>query len=389
VGSIDSLKIAFLNRNRIVMRRSFLLLILTGILLQGCAWYEEGSGLVPIPPPELKYVGSDACATCHAAQHSTFIESGHPFKLSEVDGAAPTYPFTTLDHVPAGYTWDDISYVIGGFAWKANYIDDDGYIVTGDDAQWNFETGTAASYHAGVNPGTEKYNCGACHTTGWKSVADGGSPQGDMPGMDGEFFAGGVQCEACHGMGSFHVASQSSEDITIDQESELCGQCHASNGDGIITTKDGLIHNYEQYNEMNAAGHAELSCNDCHDPHVTVKHDQVGGILKVCTDCHTEITTGAKHWSADCMTCHMPYATKSAVSVHKYQADIRTHVFKINPAADGNMFNQDSTAVDATSGLTLAYVCYQCHKDENGTGGEKSIKGLTTLSGKATGYHTP
>ncbi|MFC2123327.1 multiheme c-type cytochrome [Bacteroidota bacterium] len=371
------------------MRRLFLLLVLPVIGLVSCVYNEEGSGIVPLPPPELKYVGSDACGSCHPTQHTTFSESGHPYKLSEVDGIAPTYPFTTLDHVPDGYSWDDISYVIGGYAWRANYIDDEGYIITGDDAQWNYQTGEAGPYHAGVNPGTEKYECGACHTTGWKSVANGGSPQGDMPGMDGEFFAGGIQCEACHGMGSFHLSSKSTEDITIDRESEACGQCHSSNGDGIIAASEGFIHNYEQYNEMSAAGHTDLSCNDCHDPHVTVKHDQVGGIIQVCTDCHTEITTGAEHRGADCLTCHMPYASKSAVSTNKYVADLKTHIFKINPAEDGIMFNVDSTQVNGENGVTLDFVCYQCHKDEAGIGGEKSEKTMSRLSGKATGYHTP
>ena len=83
----------------------------------------------------------------------------------------------------------------------------------------------------------------------------------------------------------------------------------------------------------------------------------------------------------------MPYATKSGSEVNKYVADLRTHIFKINTASDGEMFNQDGTIANGSDGVTLGYVCYQCHKDSQGIGGEKSIKSLKTLSNKATGYH--
>jgi hypothetical protein len=32
--------------------------------------------------------------------------------------------------LPEGYTWDDISYVIGGYNWKARFINAEGYIIT-------------------------------------------------------------------------------------------------------------------------------------------------------------------------------------------------------------------------------------------------------------------
>jgi len=371
------------------IRKIFLYLALLTLGLAGCEYNEEGSGLPSIPPPpEPAYVGSEACAGCHAQIHSTFSESGHPYKISKVvDGVAPTYPFTTLDYVPSGYTWDDISYVIGGYAWKARYIDTDGYILTGDDVQWNYQTEGAVPYHADEDPGTKKFTCGSCHTTGWKSVADGGSPQDDMPGMDGEFFAGGIQCEECHGMGSVHAYTKAKEDIIINSEAAECGRCHFRNADHTIAASGGFIKHHEQYDEMIAADHKELTCVVCHDPHVTVKHEQEGGIIKECLECHSDITKGAEHRGADCVTCHLPYASKSAVAINKYVGDIQTHIFKINPAADGKMFNEDGSLANGETGVTLDYVCYQCHKDEDGIGGEKSIKTMARLSEKATGYH--
>ena len=48
-----------------------------------------------------------------------------------VDGKAPTYPNSKVPKPPEGFAWEDISYVIGGFGWKALFTDKDGYIITG------------------------------------------------------------------------------------------------------------------------------------------------------------------------------------------------------------------------------------------------------------------
>ena len=360
-----------------------------------CTYYTnpgDGGSTDPILP-ELSYIGSEQCALCHQEKHDSFIKSGHPYKLPKViDGKAPEYPFTTLDYLPPYFTngWEDVSYVIGGFAWKYRFIDKNGYIYTGDDAQYNYyyqeEHEPVVGYHTDEDPGTKKYDCGKCHTTGWKSLADGGEPQDGLPGMDGEFFAGGIQCEACHGMGSVHAATRSADDITIEASAEACGQCHFRNEDHTIAASGGFIKHHEQYDEMIAAGHMDLSCVACHDPHVTVKHGQTGGIIKDCTECHQDMKN-ATHKGADCNTCHLPFATKSGASLNKYVGDVQTHIFKINAAADGEMFNEDGTLANGSTGVTLDFVCYQCHRDPGGVGGGGSYKTMEQLSAKATDYH--
>ncbi|MEN8098525.1 MAG: hypothetical protein ABFQ89_05575, partial [Chloroflexota bacterium] len=81
-----------------------------------------------------QYAGSEACADCHAGVYDLFSKSGHAFKLNPVvDGKPPEYPFTEVPSPPDGYTWDDITYVIGGYNWKARFIDTNGYIITGDE----------------------------------------------------------------------------------------------------------------------------------------------------------------------------------------------------------------------------------------------------------------
>jgi hypothetical protein len=356
-----------------------------------CTYYENEIYVPPVegPEEELSYIGSEQCALCHEEKYETFIKSGHPYKLPKVEnGVAPTYPFTTLEYLPPYFQndWNNVSYVIGGFAWKYRFIDKNGYIYTGDDAQYNYLDESIVGYHADEDPGTKIYDCGRCHTTGWKSVDEGGKPQDGLPGMAGEFFAGGIHCEQCHGMGSDHAKSRSPEDISINREAVECGKCHYRNEDHTIAASGGFIKHHEQYDEMISAGHADVSCNDCHDPHVTVKHGQTGGIIKECTECHTDMKNPT-HRSADCNTCHLPFATKSGAMLNKYVGDVQTHIFKINPAADGEMFNEDGTLANGETGVTLSYVCYQCHKDTDGIGGDKSTKTLEQLSAKATGYH--
>jgi hypothetical protein len=370
---------------------NYLLLIVGAFLVFGsvsCTYYTnpEEPGFELPEPPEQGYVGSAKCAECHEGTHGSFSTTGHAYALSEVEGAAPSFPHTTVDFVPPHFTngWNDVSYVIGGFAWRYLLTDAEGYVYTGDDAQFNFADDMAVPYRPEEAPGTIKFDCGKCHTTGWVSTEDGGVPS--LVGFDGEYSEEGVQCEACHGMGALHANSPSSENIVINIEASSCGTCHSRNDGAEISASDGFIFNYSQYDEMSSTAHKDFSCVTCHDPHASVKHGETAGIVKNCTECHTDIKNPT-HNGADCVMCHMPYASKSASSINKYVADIQTHIFKINTAADGEMFNEDGTIANGSSGVTMGYVCYQCHKDARGVGGTNSYRSLGELSDYATGYH--
>lgn len=89
-----------------------------------------------------------------------------------------------------------VTYVIGGYGWKANYMDLDGYVATdGADkvkTQYNLANtyiGTEAkwvSYMSGQKD-PKPFDCGGCHTTGF--AADGSTPEG---------YAGSGACKGCH-----------------------------------------------------------------------------------------------------------------------------------------------------------------------------------------------
>ena len=118
---------------------------------------------ISLPALATDYVGSEKCFSCHAEQFNLWQASGHPWKLRKVDKAR----YAKLP-LPPGYSWDDITYVIGGATKKARFIDKNGYIITtakdGSEAktQYNLEDGSWSFYHKGEK---KPYKCGPCHMT--------------------------------------------------------------------------------------------------------------------------------------------------------------------------------------------------------------------------------
>jgi len=111
--------------------------------------------------------------------------------------------------------------------------------------------------------------------------------------------------------------------------------------------------------------HKDLTCLTCHDPHKRAIHAKDN-----CAECHSDIaasyakTTHGKQGTV-CIECHMPKASKSAISVASYTGDVRTHLFSINTAVDGNMFKtieeNGKKSTFAKGFVTLEYVCLGCH----------------------------
>lgn len=79
------------------------------------------------------YVGSDVCKECHEDLFTSYKQTGHANALTLVaDGKAPSFPFSEIKNPPEGSTWNDVLYVIGGYGWKALFVDKQGYIITGN-----------------------------------------------------------------------------------------------------------------------------------------------------------------------------------------------------------------------------------------------------------------
>jgi len=394
------------------MKTSFkllLILALGAMALAGCS--DDDETAPPAEPPELAYVGSDACLACHAEEHANWTDSGHPYKLTKIDGVSPDNKFPTFSEFPrdpivppVGYEWSDISYTIGGYGWKMRWIDSNGYIISQlPDTQYNFENDTHVPYHPGDAPGTVPYDCGRCHTTGWVDSDDGDATnnQDGLEGMVGTFFAGGVHCEECHGMGSQHVFDRK-YDMVLNTTAGLCGRCHTRDEDNHIAASGGFIKHHEQYDEWLHSPHSSdgaPDCGACHDAHSSVKFKDVAGvngedILTTCTDCHTTYAGANQKHPIDfsCKLCHMPKATKSAIAADTYVGDTRTHIWSINTAAEGRdtgMFIAGGGFViedgEGQSAVTLDFACYSCHDSEAGGMNKAPYLSLQDLSDFVTG----
>jgi hypothetical protein len=327
------------------------------------------------------------------------MKSGHPWKLVPVvDGKAPQYPFTELKDPPEGYTWNDISYVIGGYNWKARFINKQGYIITDKPGatvsdtgylnQYNFANnliGKAAgwvTYHSGEQL---KYDCGACHTTGYKPTGH----QDDMEGIVGAWAEPGIQCEACHGPGSLHAQNPYGIALKIDRDSEACGRCHRRGDVTSINAKGGFIEHHEQYEELYQSKHIALDCVVCHDPHtgvVQLRQAHEPTTRTECANCHfkeAQYQKNPKHAGyVDCVDCHMPRLAKSAWgNPDRFTGDLRVHLMAIDPTQVGQ-FSEDG--LTSKSQIALDFACKQCHVP--GTSQEKADDVLINM---ATGYHTP
>jgi hypothetical protein len=332
-----------------------------------------------------QYVGDERCKTCHSSIYDDYRKTGHPYKLQKIDGGPPRFPTDTsagVPDAPPGLSWADISYVIGGFAWKARFMDRQGYILTGaEHRQYNLANALLDSpagwsgYDAGQAP-RKPYTCGACHTTGWVGGDAGGPHQDDLPGIYGTWAATGVTCEACHGPAGQHVANPSG---VKPPKQERCGDCHSRGEVERIDAADGLIRHHEQYEDLLASPHRRLPCTTCHDPHKSVKYGGGGfkGVQQTCMRCHAdqEVRISAKA-KFECVTCHLPRVAKSAVAVKHPtgagdipEGDVRSHIFRITTDPDWSMFSDDGSYVRLDQAgkayLTLEYTCLICHKDRD------------------------
>ncbi|MEW5796171.1 MAG: multiheme c-type cytochrome [Candidatus Zixiibacteriota bacterium] len=328
-----------------------------------------------VSPQDAAYVGSAECGTsgCHEGVLATFRNTGHPYKLNDADSArlpvGQYYPFTSVPN-PSDVSWDNISMVIGGFWWKARYIDNEGYILTGANRQYNFETQQFVSYDAATAP-RKPYDCGPCHMTNYVDTGH----QGGLPGLVGTWTFNGVQCEECHGPGEFHAAEPYKFAMEIDRSSEACGKCHIRGSVQKIPAKSGWVEHHEQWNEMFRTKHAALECVDCHNPHIGLHADnpeRESAIKVACESCHLAETQGflasgighaASEAGPDCIDCHMAKTGKSAVAnATTFTGDVRSHSWTINMDPNAAMFTQDG--LFANGYITLDFACLQCHTSE-------------------------
>jgi hypothetical protein len=318
-----------------------LIFLLISVLLHSGSWAEE-------------YAGAESCKGCHEREYNEWRESGHANILSRVYGrGSPPVSF------PEGHDNTTISYVIGGFKWKALFLDNKGYLVTTTPKgmgknQYNIQSARWADYLPGQKV---TYSCAECHTTGYSSQGH----QSGLEGIQGTWKFDGVQCEVCHGPGSKHVDSTLAADITI--QPNLCPKCHGTEPFDVIPMSGAFLAPYTEANQLLASRKKGFLCPDCHDPHSrgaeSIKQD--------CVHCHDDILAEYSGSLMDrvgvtCLDCHMPPSGIIAQGdAEAFHGDFRSHLFKIDyrkpfptPTRNGRRL--------IPGYLTVDYACMRCHR---------------------------
>jgi hypothetical protein len=354
-----------------------------------------------------QYVGDTTCGGCHKDIYDIYIKSGHPWVLNKIEsGNAPELPFRKLSTLPQGYNWEDISYVIGGYWWKARFMDNEGYIITDEPGktgnagylnQWNYANPSLDQKADWVTykSGTEKlpFDCGACHTTGYSPNGN----QDELPGIVGTWAQAGTRCEACHGPGGLHVTNPQGFVMKIDRDAAACSRCHQHSGLEPVEATDGFIDHHEQTVELSQGKHAVLDCVLCHSPHEGVKQlaEAMQSTTRTqCINCHFEKAQqqkNAKHLAMNlpCVECHMPKIIKTAWGdPAKFTADTRTHRMAIDPTLIEQSYtgkdDQGNEKTYANSQISLNSACRHCHVPDSPFAMDDA-----TLTEAATGYHSP
>jgi predicted CXXCH cytochrome family protein len=346
-------------------------------------------------PTGAEYVGDQICSGCHYDLSQTYMKSGHPWSLSAItDGKSPTYPFTQITSIPQGYSLKNISYIIGGYFWKAIFVNSQGYLITDAPStsgspnylnQYNF-----GNVSLGLSPGWISFHsgeaelpftCGSCHSTGYSNAGN----QDNLPGIAGTWAQPGVRCERCHGPGSLHATNPTGIHMLINLDSGLCSECHKYVPTPSLVVKNGFIQHGDQYGDLSQSKHQMLDCLTCHDPHSGVVQLKLAGqqtTKLLCQDCHwqeAQFQNNPSHVSQKigCTDCHMPHLIQSgSANTQGFTGDMPTHVVAIDPRKI-SQFNQDGTL--ASGQISLDYACRHCHG---------MTKSDAELLAAASGYHS-
>ena len=307
-----------------------------------------------------EYVGSDACAKCHAAkvasqkntpmaQNAMHAEDSeilhtHPELKFEIgpfhyqiktDSKHSVYTVANGPHsLTANLLW---AFGIGRAGQSYLFKREDGKFyearVTYFDTLKTIDFTPARALTSPKNleeamfrpvGAAEIARCFGCHTTA--------STIGEQ--FDEEHLMPGVTCEACHGAGAKHVASAQSllvagmtgEPGAIFNPAALnpmdsvdfCGACHSTWWDVKLSGVKGVSSARSQPYRLEESkcwgkGDARLTCMACHDPHKPLQTD-ASAYDSVCSSCHvkagekkTEVHPGepCRANTKNCVSCHM------------------------------------------------------------------------------------
>ena len=320
-----------------------LLLFAFTALLFGCGETQvEKADTQPLEShtQSAQFIGSDQCATCHAAEFQNWQNSHHALAIQEATEDTFLAPlpssaqgaqfkqtddgiWVTLQEGEEATSWR-ITHTFGVFPlqqylvqaangrlqtlrhswdsrpdgqqWFLQYPDED--IPPGDVLHWS---GMAQNWNS---------MCADCHSTGIEK-----NYQPSTASFETSFAELSVGCEACHGPGSEHATNPASAMpasaalANSALQTEVCAQCHSRRSqiaEGYTAGEplfdyyvpellnpplyhpDGQINDevyvYGSFASSKMFGKG-VTCNDCHEPHSANLKIAGDG---VCTQCHSQ-----------------------------------------------------------------------------------------------------
>lgn len=361
------------------------------------------------------YVGMDQCKQCHMSVYESFIQTGMGQSFApasrlksaaDFSAHASVYdkdkdfyykPYFNGDslyimeyrlegHDTIHKRVERVHYIIGsGQHTNSHIYNVNGYLYQApitfytQKYQWDLAPG----FEKGVNERFSRLielECMSCHNGYPDFVANSENKYVSLKN--------GIDCERCHGPGSFHVAEKSAGHIvdtskgpdysivnphrlSTELQNNVCQRCHLQ---GITVLNDGksfydfhpgmklsevmnvFMPQYEgAQDKMIMASHVErmkkspcyinsgkMSCITCHNPHLSVKMTPRTQFLNACYSCHsskdgdlaahgcTEKPEVRAAKNNDCVTCHMPHNG----SIDIPHVAVTDHFIRKRPLAD-------------------------------------------------------
>jgi len=365
------------------------------------------TGTPTAPGTSATYVGSSACARCHAPIYDRWKQT----RMANVVRDPKEHPDAIIPDLGqpnplVTFRKDQIAFVYGS-KWKQRY-----FTKVGDDyfplgAQWDVTHRQWRPYNVAM--GTDWW-------TAFYPPENSGRPTG--PTCDGCHSVNynvktktvtewNVGCEKCHGPGSDHVSRPARDTIVNPSRLDpigavnVCLQCH-SQGRPLVNPVEGRYYDWpvgfrvglnlrdfwqlEEFkpgettfthfpdgtahkNRMQGNDFTQsvmythgVTCSSCHDVHGTrYNADLVKPVSAVCLTCHGPKSPNGPHTAtieqhthhragstgSECVSCHMPAIEQTIGDVM-----VRSHTFRFIPPS-------------MTESSKVPNPCTTCHKDKS------------------------
>ncbi len=320
-------------------------------------WPTKGS------EPRQHYVGSAACAGCHA--HT--VQSQKTTQMANASARATPAAFAQSGITgPLTFTVGDYRYEVSQNADSSVYSASDGTHSISTPLGWVFGNGHFGFTYVYEQKGTfyesnlsyyplikgldftpghiRSAPAGLSDALGVPQTLDSvrmcfdchASAATTSNHFDPVQSIAGITCESCHGPGAQHVATMTLANDNGNQTStfalnpaslgpsdsvDFCGACHRTRGDILQVGLRGLAtirfpaYRLQDSRCWGSDGDARITCVACHDPHRPLVED-AASYDKNCLACHAlaGASTAAKDRPAPactvarnlCVTCHMP-----------------------------------------------------------------------------------